>query len=218
MAKTQTEKKVVINLALAEKVLSVVSKGLSEGITDSPRDNNGEPIFKVGHMCVEAAVAYAIGDKTIHDKPRCVKDWLRSLKININDNVTWDNNKSRAQGLRRLAIAQLGSAYVDCDYTVFWKHVNALLFAESKNVFMKKLEAAKDLSDLYSLACGDDINIAYMLVDTYDEVRESFENLYSCSDEQALMRACELFVQALTLMKIPGTKFLSIAPPPKFKK
>ena len=85
---------------IARKVLSTVDAGLQSGL--------GLP--KPGFMCVEAAVNYALGADH-GDQPACVAPVLRSLKIRLNDS-TWSSKEARAKGLRRLALAQLGSAGV----------------------------------------------------------------------------------------------------------
>jgi hypothetical protein len=87
-----------INEALARKVLSVVDAGLVSGL--------GTP--EPGKMCVEAAVNYAMG-RPHGDRPACVAESLRRLKIKLND-LKWSSDQVRTKGLRRLAIAQLGSA------------------------------------------------------------------------------------------------------------
>jgi hypothetical protein len=89
-----------INEALARKVLRVVDAGLVAGL--------GQPI--PGHMCVEAAVTFAMGEQ-FSDEPSCVAPVLRGLKIRLND-APWSSNEARTQGLRRLALCQLGSAGV----------------------------------------------------------------------------------------------------------
>ena len=86
-----------ITETVARKVLSVVDAGLSSGL------GNPTP----GNMCVEAAVCFALG-LPHGDDPECVSPVLRSLKIRINDS-TWSSKAARAKGLRRLAVAQLGS-------------------------------------------------------------------------------------------------------------
>ena len=95
---------------LAAKVLQVVDAGLSKGLgTPAP-----------GRMCVEAAVCYAMG-LPHGDEPSCVAPVLCSLKIALNDKP-WSSPQARASGLRRLAIAQLGSA--GClDEREFIRHV-----------------------------------------------------------------------------------------------
>jgi hypothetical protein len=86
-----------INETVARKVLTVVDAGLVRGV--------GEP--KPGRMCVEAAVCYAL-DLSHGDDPQCVSRALRSLKIALNDTL-WLSSEARGKGLRRLAVAQLGS-------------------------------------------------------------------------------------------------------------
>ena len=86
-----------IDEKIARKVLEVVNAGLSSGM--------GKPI--PGQMCVEAAVCYALG-LDHGDDPECVSSALRSLKIRLNDS-RWSSSAARANGLRRLALIQLGS-------------------------------------------------------------------------------------------------------------
>jgi hypothetical protein len=84
----------------AVKVLEVVDAGLISGL--------GKPM--PGEMCVEAAVCYALG-LPHGDNPACVSPALIALKIRLNDTF-WSSKSARASGLRRLAVAQLGSAGV----------------------------------------------------------------------------------------------------------
>lgn len=87
-----------ITREIAQKVLDVVDAGLVSGI--------GRPT--PGKMCVEAAVCFVMG-LPHGDDPGCVTQSLRLLKIYLND-AAWSSNQTRAAGLRRLSIAQLGSA------------------------------------------------------------------------------------------------------------
>lgn len=89
---------IVIDRAVAQKVLATVDAGLTFGI--------GIP--QPGQMCVEAAVCYALG-LPHGDDPPCVARPLRALKVKLNDS-SWSSDAARAKGLRRLALAQLGSA------------------------------------------------------------------------------------------------------------
>src|SRR5262245_37323772 len=91
---------VEITRELAIKVRDVVDAGLSHGLGQATP----------GRMCVEAAVCYALG-LPHGDDPHCVSEPLRRLKIRLNDS-TWSSRQARANGLRRLAVAQLGSAGV----------------------------------------------------------------------------------------------------------
>jgi hypothetical protein len=91
---------ITITRDIAAKVLETVDAGLSGGL------GNPTP----GEMCVEAAVCYALGLRH-GDNPACVAPMLRKLKIELNDKG-WSSPAVRAKGLRRLALAQLGSAGV----------------------------------------------------------------------------------------------------------
>jgi hypothetical protein len=87
-----------ITLDQARRVLEVVDVGLCKWI--------GNPV--PGHMCVEAAVCYALGQPH-GDKPECVNAAVRRFKIVLND-AKWSSNQARSAGMRKLAIAQLGTS------------------------------------------------------------------------------------------------------------
>ena len=90
-----------VNAEIAQKVIDAVRPGLVKGM--------GEPI--PGQMCVEAAVCFAYG-LPHSDEPPCVGVSVRSLKIALNDSK-WTSNQSRAKGMLRLSVAQLGSDQID---------------------------------------------------------------------------------------------------------
>ncbi len=118
-----------INLDIAKKVLETVDAGLVQGM--------GKPI--PGKMCVEAAVCYAMG-LPHSDEPTCVSPAIRQLKIKLNDS-NWSSNEARAKGMRRLALAQLGSAGV-VDDRDFAKRVATLAI---KVMVPLALRAAADI-------------------------------------------------------------------------
>lgn len=90
-----------VNEDLAKRVLELMSFGLCEGI--------GDPI--PGKMCVEAAVCYAMGEPH-SDHPSCVLDSMANTKIGLNDLSVWTSDKQRANVLKKVAIAQLGTSRV----------------------------------------------------------------------------------------------------------
>jgi hypothetical protein len=95
-----------ITESIAAKVLATVDAGLCAGV--------GKP--EAGKMCVEAAVCFALG-LPHGDNPPCVGASVRAGKIRLND-ATWSSDEARARGLRRVAIAQLGSVDLDqVDYS-----------------------------------------------------------------------------------------------------
>jgi len=117
-----------INLEVAQKVLSVVDAGLVSGV--------GKPI--PGQMCVEAAVRYALG-LPHGDDPACVSRALRRLKIRLND-ARWSSDQARAKGLRRLAVAQLGSAG-ELDDEEFVRHIVDLAIRKSAPLALRAAAA-----------------------------------------------------------------------------
>ena len=86
---------------IARKVLQTVDAGLVKGL--------GNPV--PGQMCIEAAVCYALG-MPHGDDPKCIGRAVRSYKIRLNDS-RWSSDAARAKGMRRVAIAQLGSDQID---------------------------------------------------------------------------------------------------------
>jgi hypothetical protein len=91
MKTTRPTKKIVT------KLLDLLSYGLTRGLGEQ----------KPGEMCVEAAVCAAYG-LPHGDEPPCVDSSVREFKIRLND-LSWSSNSARAEGMKALAIAQLGS-------------------------------------------------------------------------------------------------------------
>ncbi len=90
-----------VNETIARTVLNVVDAGLVRGLGSA----------KPGQMCVEAAVCFAYG-LPHSDNPPCVGAAVRAFKIRLND-AAWSSDQARAKGMRKLAIAQLGSDQID---------------------------------------------------------------------------------------------------------
>jgi len=87
-----------------KKFDSILSRGLSYGLGDSS-----------GQMCIEAAICSVLG-MDHGDDPQCVAKSVRSFKISLNDR-SWSSSKARAEGLRDLGLAQLGSLGIIDDVT-----------------------------------------------------------------------------------------------------
>lgn len=82
----------------ARKTLRTVDAGLTCAVGER----------RAGKMCVEAAISYALG-LPHGDRPECVDEAVIEFSIKLND-CPWSSPKKRAAGLRRFALAQLGSA------------------------------------------------------------------------------------------------------------
>lgn len=128
MSPLKTKPVTEITRAIARKVLKVVDAGLVAGIGDP------EP----GKMCVEAAVCYALG-LPHDDNPACVAPVLRSIQIRLNDS-NWSSDRARAKGLRRLALAQLGSAG-SLDESEFIKRVLGVVIRKTFPVAFRAVAA-----------------------------------------------------------------------------
>ena len=133
-----------INESTVSSLLSVVDQGLTKGL--------GSPV--PGHMCVEAAVCYSLG-LPHSDDPLCVAPSLRKLKIQIND-ANWSSNAARAKGLRRLAVAQLGTKDT----------LNEKEFAERVAIMLVKTTLADIVED-------ETLRNKCRAVETIEEAREA---------------------------------------------
>ena len=90
-----------VNEEIVLKILDTIKPGITRGL--------GKPI--PGKMCIEAAICYAYGLEH-SDQPKCVNLEVIRYKIGLND-CKWPDNKTREKGLRKLAIAQLGSLEIN---------------------------------------------------------------------------------------------------------
>jgi hypothetical protein len=115
-----------ITQEIAQNVFNTVNAGLVYGL--------GIP--EPGKMCVEAAVCFAMG-LPHGDNPPCVSPALRRLKIVLNDSY-WSSKSARANGLRELALLQLGTAGV-LDEVEFAKRVILLVINKYLPPMLRKI-------------------------------------------------------------------------------
>jgi hypothetical protein len=150
-----------ITQKIAQKVLDTVNAGLVKDL--------GQPI--PGKMCVEAAVCFAMG-LPHSDKPPCVSSVLCKLKIGLNDS-NWSSKLARANGLRELALLQLGTAGI-LDEVEFAKRVTLLVINKYLPPVLRKVnlnqeadacEQAKDLVVAHA-ATGVAVNATYIAANT----------------------------------------------------
>lgn len=145
---TKGNKTVTLSETLARKVIDTVSLGLCSGL--------GTPI--PGRMCVEAAVNYACGFSH-GDDPVCVGLAVRAFKISLNDSKYWKSNQSRAEGMKYIAVAQLGSDQlnqVEFSKCLTLKIINVLLADMLDECGLEaaaqRCREAKDLQSAYEAA------------------------------------------------------------------
>jgi hypothetical protein len=92
-------KEKTISRAVVDRVWELVGYGLPAGL-----GSRGH-----GTMCVQACVNAAL-DSDHHDRPICVSEQMTHFGIALNDRYGWLDEKDRGDGLRRWAIAQLGTS------------------------------------------------------------------------------------------------------------
>lgn len=88
-----------ITRTLVDRIKKLVGYGLSEGEGDRGR----------GTMCVQACVQAALEEEH-NDNPACVPGNRKNFGITLNDLAGWDDDLARGKGLKRYAIAQLGTS------------------------------------------------------------------------------------------------------------
>lgn len=195
-----------ITLEQARKVLETVDVGLCKGV--------GEPT--PGGMCVEAAVCYALGQPH-GDEPTCVANAVRRFKININDS-DWSSNAARARGMRRVAIAQLGSAGT-IDEVAFAKRLTELTIRRIVPVALRAAgleEEAKRCEEEGTAEAAEAAAYAaratYAVADAVYAVAEAADAVYAAdayaAPDEVLTLAASLCEQVLREMKAPGVALL----------
>jgi hypothetical protein len=200
---------------LITKLLATVDAGLRGGTI-----GNRVP----GQMCVEAAVCFALGEPH-SDNPSCVHDDLRQLKITLNDDTGWRSNKSRAAGLRRLAVAQLGTKH-GFDADAFKQYLLRLVVSDLVLDFVdSELRAIiaqhpdetsfRFFAQHYNAVLMRNRQKSHEFLAIYSTVT-SIHGIFTWLNrskrfhfkEKRLVWLCEEIVQVLVKMETPGSKWL----------
>jgi len=203
----------MINQNLVNKIDSLLDKGVTCCFSLDP---------KPGNMCLEQVVSYALGEK-INDSPSCVGEEVINFVINLNDR-NWSSASARAEGMRDLSIAQLGSNSLDQEefleklsFAVLTKMLPSMFRELGEDKWekeIKSLEESKSLQEARK-ASFDAINATITANDT---AAASFA--YNCAVDAAyaaeatktgdkyLKMVSHLAVEVLKDMKSPGCKFL----------
>jgi hypothetical protein len=187
----------------AEKVIELLSHGLTSGI------GKATP----GKMCVEAAVCYAMG-LPHSDEPVCVSSAIRAFKIRLNDSA-WSSPKTRASGMRRLAIIQLNSEGA-IDGVEFAKRVAEMAvreivpFALRQAASINPDQKHKDALELAAVSCEKEdtkaaANAAYAAANAANAAN-------AAARDKFLSFVAEEVVQILIAMNAPAIAWLDLAP------
>lgn len=190
---------------IAENILKLIACGLPKGL--------GKP--RPGKMCVEALVCYATGDDH-DDRPQCVKENVSTFKIQIND-LDWSSPIARANGLRELAIAQLGSNGCTQDFD---RAVNAVIYDSLERAIKSGIpsfkflisEAFRDLTELaQDQNSFEDFleNLSYVAKKERPALRKEIAKLFGFTGKDAFPRwGASVGMKALRRIKSPGLKYL----------
>ena len=190
----------LLSREIAAKVLRTVDAGLCSG--------KGEPI--PGRMCVEAAVCYALGQPH-GDDPECVGSAVRRYKIRLND-ADWPSNTARATGMRKLAVAQLGSDTIDqraFAKIVVRETIRRILPITFRNCAARNTKLANQL-DVMAQLCESkpDRDTANKAKELALEVRA---DAYAAAAALTILHTCaDIGLQALIELKSPGCKWLDL--------
>lgn len=193
--------------AIARKVLQVVDAGLTYG--------KGSP--EPGKMFVEAAVCFAFG-LPHSDNPPCVGNAVRSFKIRLNDS-RWPSDAARAKGMRKLAIAQLGSDQIDQR-----KFADLVIVGTINKVLPLAIERVISVSTKLSDENKAKIKEAIKACEGvktreqgYEVAKAAKELMYSVRAYAAadyrlkvLTLSAQIGLDALIELKSPGTKWLDL--------
>ena len=205
-----------ITREIAIKVRDTVAAGLVSGVG----------IAEPGKMCVEAAVCYALG-LPHGDDPGCVSPALRVLKIALND-AAWSSEAARAHGLRRLALAQLGSRGA-LDDVVFAQRVAEMTIRRMVPIALRaaalfeaqphasELEASAVLCEQQGTAASaasaeSAASAASAARAAWAASDESAESAESAESDHVLMVFAEYVVEILIDMGAPGCQWLDLVP------
>lgn len=207
-----------LNETIARKVLTTVDAGLVRGLGRQ----------KPGAMCIEAAVCFAYG-LPHSDQPPCVGSAVRNFKIRLNDS-SWSSDAARAKGMRKLAIAQLGSDVIDQKAFAKLvvegsirqivpialraaasrnpKHADALEAAAVRCEQEGTGEAAKFARSVAQKARHDAAADAYAAA-AADAYADAYAAAYAAAARDRVLTICaEIGLQALITLKSPGCEYL----------
>jgi hypothetical protein len=189
----------------AEKLVELIGHGLSPGV--------GNP--RPGEMCVEAAVCFALG-LPHGDDPGCVTPALRRLKIVLNDRA-WSSNLARAEGLKRLALAQLGSKGV-LDEQEFMRRVVEMTIRKAVPIALRAAAKMnqKHAEALKAAAVHCEVEGTREAAEDGERIARAAADAYADADartrDRVLADFAEWVVDILIDMGAPGCQWLYLAP------
>lgn len=189
---------------------AILARGLSAGLGD--RD---------GQMCIEAAVCAAL-DLPHGDNPPCVSPAVRAFKIILND-ANWSTPAARANGLRALGIAQVGSVGVisDSEFSRLLvlrtgQRLLPELRKQGKEDLATQYESASDLSEMAAAMmeaaaarAGAAASRSAVLVAAEEAAMVAASAVWKSSDPDYYLRlSADIALSVLRDLGAPGIAFI----------
>lgn len=206
---------------ITKNLVTEINLALNKGLTKG----KGNPTE--GEMCVEALICFKMG-LPHSDNPPCVGSEVRNAKISLND-CNWSSNKARGEGMRKLAIAQLGSNKLDQEefalklklesmrkilpYLIQQYYDKLEVKNEKLLEWKKKFMKLKELDDSMweEFYYNNYYNYNYYYNNYYYNDNYYNYNYYDFGDEFLLLIA-DTILSVLKKMKSPGCRWLSMIP------
>jgi hypothetical protein len=179
---------------VADKINELLDHGLCKGL--------GQPV--PGQMCVEAVVCHALG-LPHGDEPTCVGLGVRAFKIRLND-AEWSSNKARADGMRKIAVAQLGSDQLD--QKVFTEKLAFKTITVLLAQLFDELKIENNLSQCKDLAEAAGAAWATGAARAAGDAAWAAEAARAAGGDKYLILAADLCLEVLTEMESPGCSYL----------
>ena len=176
------------------KVLDLVDAGLVRGL--------GLP--NPGEMCLEAVVSIVF-DQKHGDRPTCVEPSICQFGINMNDNPYWTSHEARAKGMRRFAIAQLGSVGLSRNTfsTLLLLNFMSSVLPECIRKVVKNLQAERPETDnlrmLRASQMAEESVVTVYIIPKLNRVADQFEATAQHAEIRVRLDAVEILL----------TKFMS---------
>ncbi len=200
----------IITKELVDSINSALDKGLVKGL--------GSPIE--GKMCIEALICFKLG-LPHSDNPPCVGYEIRQAKIALND-CAWSSPLARAKGMKKLAIAQLGSNIInDTDFVLALKlestrRILPFLIGKHYDIqkdtklleYKTKFENLTQLNDNLWREFYDNYYYKYNYNDYYYYYKYNYYNYNDEFKDEFLLLVADCILSILIKLKSPGCEWI----------
>lgn len=159
-----------------------------------------------GKMCVEQVINYALDLPHSDTIPNCVSEFFNKQKIKLND-CSWSSPKTRAEGMRKIAIAQLGSVAINNEVAkeTFRKNLNKYCLPY---LIKKHLEQSPNDKRLLVASKEEPTEELRQKLHVYNYYNYYNYNYYYYFGDEWLLLIAEVILVTLQELNSPGCKWL----------